>query len=452
MYALSYLAIYSLSIKDKINDLLVTMFICLIINPFYIYSVSFYLSFAAIYAIVYIGPNLKRILKKWPDFITGSLAIQIGTFPFVIHYFNSINLLTILANLITILILSFVLSLSFIFIIFRLSFLSYFIDGAFIFLDFLITSMDQFGVSFKLSFPSLSVLTIIFYYLAIYIIFNYRMIAYKFKKKKILMLSLILPSLILIKSLIPIAYINFIDVGQGDAILYRDGKYNILFDTGGKPFNLEASGKSLYNYLTKNGVSQLDGVFISHPDTDHMGNLYYLVDHMPIGSIKGNPMKDFKMEKVSRGQVYKYGNLSFEVILDGKDGINPNDSSIVLLGQIFSYKILLTGDIEDRDRDLNIDGHIDFLKVSHHGARDSTSQVFIDQNSFSNAFISAGYNNRYGHPHKETIEKLEENNIEIYRTDFQGNIEIILRPYGYFIHTYKDKKTLGDIIIKILLY
>lgn len=452
MYSLSILTIYTLNIKDRINDMLVAMTICLLINPFYIYSAAFYLSYSSVFAIYYISPNLRRIFKKTPDFILGNLAIQLGLLPFLSLYFNKFNLITFVANLLVVPIMSRILFLSFILVIFNLSFLSYIINPSFDIIIFLVETLEYLGKNLSLSFPSLSLTGSILYFLFIYVIFNYRILIYHLKRKKKIFLVYLSAVFILVKLFIPGATVNMVDIGQGDAILYRDRNLNILFDTGGDYLNKERAGENIYQYLIKNGVYKLDYVFISHPDIDHMGNLYYLVNKMQIGKIYANNLDDFKTYPINNKDKFSSYPLSLEVLYVNPNHLENNETSAVILAHIFKYKLLLTGDIGEEENNIKTKGLIDFLKVSHHGSKFSTSKEFLENNKFSIALISAGYKNRYGHPNPKVLSRLKDKNIEIYRTNQEGNIEIKFRPYGYHIKRYLGKRTVGDLLRELLFY
>ncbi|WP_103981617.1 DNA internalization-related competence protein ComEC/Rec2 [Helcococcus massiliensis] len=452
MYSLSILTIYTLNIKDRINDMLVAMTLCLLINPFYIYSAAFYLSYASVFAIYYISPNLSRIFRKTPDFILGNLAIQLGLLPFLSLYFNKFNLITFVANLLVVPIMSRILFLSFILVISNFGFLSYIINPSFDIIIFLVETMEHLGKNLWMSFPSLSLKATVFYFIFIYIIFNYRILIYHLKRKKKIFLLYLSGVFLLVKIIIPSATVNIIDVGQGDAILYRDSNLNILFDTGGDYLNKERSGDNIYQYLIKNGVYKLDYVFISHPDIDHMGNLYYLVNKMQIGKIYSNNLDDFKTYPIKSNDKFNSYPLNLEVLYVNPDHPESNETSAVILANVFKYKLLLTGDIGEEENNIKTKDLIDFLKVSHHGSKFSTSKEFLENNKFSKALISAGYKNRYGHPNPKVLSRLKDNNIEIYRTDQEGNIEIKFRPYGYHIKRYWEKRSVGDLLSELLFY
>lgn len=454
MYSVTMLAIYTNNIKDKYNTLCVSMLVSLIVNPFFIYSTGFYLSYITMFSIYYLPDKVAKLYRKIPKMFITPIAIQIGLIPFSIYFFNKINLLSIFTNILILPFVSVALLSGFIYIFIRLKLVSIFIEGIFYIISLIIYPLNTIKDSFEITFPYSNVKMIVVYYLIIICILNYRMILYKFRKnRKLYLIFTIFPVILLKTFLLPYAVINVIDVGQGDAVMLRNKGITTLIDTGGNMFNPELSGRNLFDYLYKNGVTKIDNVFISHNDFDHMGNLQYLVSVMNVGKIYSNTLKNYNAKSVKNGEKINIGNAKFEVILDGKNAKSSNDSSLVLLLKIFNSKILLTGDVEENEKFIKIGDRIDFLKVSHHGSNHSTSEEFLQNNpNITNALISAGFNNRYGHPHTQLLQRLKKRNIKIFRTDKQGNIEIYINRYGYSIYPYKYKYDVVEFLEKFVLY
>lgn len=453
MYTISTIAIYTNNIRDKINDLILAALICLILNPFQIYSAGFYLSFISIFSITYIHKNMKRIFSNIPEIILISFSIQIGMLPLVLYFFNHINLLSIILNIFIVPIISISLTTSIAFLFIRIRILELLIDGSFIFIEQIIKVFSNIKENFMLINHSWNLTEIAMYYLVLYCIFNYRLIINHIKKnRRVLYLLLIIPILLIKNATIPVAKVNFIDVGQGDAVIIRTKDSDILFDTGGNALAKEYKGESFYKYLMKNGVRKLDAVFISHSDIDHAGNLDYIIDKIEIGNIFSNDSLKYKAKKLKIGHILKFGDLKVTVIAGDEKANTSNDKSLVLLAEIYGEKTLLTGDIENGEKSIKIKDKINYLKVSHHGSKHSTSDEFLSNNNIERAIISSGKNNRYGHPHDDVLKRLLSRNIEIYRTDSDGNIEINITPFTSHIKYYKKKYDIFEILFINLLY
>lgn len=452
IFLLEYIAIYTYSVKDKLSIFFISMFLVLIINPFYIYSIGFYLSYLAIFSIYYIAPKLKKIFNILPDIFVIPISIQIMTFPILIYFFNAINLISFVINTAIIPLFSIFLILGFLLIFIRINLLALIINSLFSFILLIVNSISTFSNIYEMKFYNMTFFKLILFYLFIYYILNYRFIHYKLRKTSNKYILSILIIFLIFKALVPKVTVNFVDVGQGDATLIRSKNQVIMIDTGGNPMNIESSGKKLVEYLNRNGIFKIDNIFISHADMDHAGNLYYMIKNIDIENIYSNHLKKFKTISLNKNDKLNIDRMLFHIVLDGKNENSSNDSSIVILANIFDKKLLFTGDIEENEKDIILNENIDILKVSHHGSKYSTSNIFLENNSIDNAIISVGKDNRYGHPHDELLKRLERNNISIYRTDKDGNIEITFNPLGYHIKTYNRKSSIINLLIELILY
>lgn len=451
MYILSIISITTYRIRDKINDLFLSMFLLLIINPFYVYSIGFYLSYSAVFSIYYISPKLENLFPKLSKSLITPFALQIGLFPFTIYFFNSVNVISILSNILIIPIASLSLIFGFIFLVLRFRIIVYIIEGTVLLTEKIVLGIKLISDNLEISFSSFDTQEIILYFCILIVLLNLKMIKYKLRKVKKSLL--IFPCIILIvKIFIPQTIVNFIDVGQGDAALIRSNGIVAMIDVGGNYLNLESSAEKLAEYLNKNGVSKIHYLFISHDDIDHSGNLEYLKEKIKIESIYANKLDKYKTTKVLATDKIKIGHSIIEVVLDGLNAKTSNDSSLVLKLNSFKTNILFTGDVEENEKFIKIDDRISFLKVSHHGSKFSTTENFLINNNIENAIISVGKNNNYGHPNEETLQRLEDRNIKVYRTDTLGNIEIKINPFGFYIRPYDKKTDIFDWIIGILLY
>ncbi|MGT2784916.1 DNA internalization-related competence protein ComEC/Rec2 [Streptococcus merionis] len=244
--------------------------------------------------------------------------------------------------------------------------------------------------------------------------------------------------------------VTVVDIGQGDSIFLRDMKgRNVLIDVGGK---VSFSGKeawqqaqsdsnaerTLIPYLKSRGVSKIDTLVLTHTDTDHIGDLLPVAKNFDIGQIwvsSGSLTKaDFVKTLESLGvpvHVTKVGDQIpicdsyLEVLYPREIGDGGNNDSIVLYGQLLQTRFLFTGDLEHGELDLikaypNL--RVDVLKAGHHGSKGSSYPEFLDHIKPQIGLFSAGKNNRYKHPHPETVARFDERNITTYRTDQQGAI------------------------------
>ena len=237
------------------------------------------------------------------------------------------------------------------------------------------------------------------------------------------------------------AEIHFIDTGNSDAILIKkDGEYAMIDGGDNDDENL------VVNYLKKQNVDKLKYLFATHPDADHIGGLDAVVDNIEIenvfvsnGDANTKTYRDFITALANKGlnpsvpllnSEFKLGDATFKVIsvANTKD---PNNNSLVLLFTNQEDRILLMGDAEKEIEEtlLNI-GKVDLLKVGHHGSSSSSTIDFIHNINPDYSVILCGKNNRYGHPHRETLETLNSVGTEIHRSDVCGDIVFISTGNG----------------------
>lgn len=232
--------------------------------------------------------------------------------------------------------------------------------------------------------------------------------------------------------------VNFLDVGQGDSILINKGNIDILIDGG--PDNKVLRSMAKVRTPTDN---KIEVVISTHADSDHLWGLVQVIKKYDIGLVLlPNPKPDAALFKeliklvkeknikavlADRGEKIEIGDLALNVIApdDALRNFGTNESSTVVYGRTLNFSFLLTGDIEAPSEQYLARTYslpkADILKIAHHGSKTSSSPIFLKAVDPSIAVISVGKNS-YGHPHKETLEKLK--NIEVERTDQSGNITI----------------------------
>ena len=242
----------------------------------------------------------------------------------------------------------------------------------------------------------------------------------------------------------------FLDVGQGDSILIHSKDKTMLVDTGGvinysrEKWQERKNEKSLTNYVTipvlkKLGIRKIDYLVLTHGDFDHMGEALKLIKQYRVEDIYLNQGNFNLLEKkvikkyrhvyqIREKEEIVLGNIN--IVQINKEFSDENDSSSILLMYYKNKKILLTGDASKKSEEYILNkyniGKIDVLKIGHHGSKTSTSDELLEELRPSLAIISCGKNNRFNHPHKETIDKLKEYRIKYLRTDISGTIRIDL--------------------------
>ena len=215
---------------------------------------------------------------------------------------------------------------------------------------------------------------------------------------------------------IPFNTIYFINVGQGDSILICNRNKYVLIDTGGNT-KFDMAEETLIPFFHKIGVGHIDALITTHDDFDHAGAASSLMENFKVKSY----LKERSDFPCKVGDIY-LENINY---YDGDE----NDSSLVFLLDFMNKKWLFTGDasIESEKYILNsgINVDCDILKVGHHGSKTSSCEEFIKAASPSEAIISCGAKNKYGHPNKEVIDLLTKYNVKIRRTDLEGTISYV---------------------------
>lgn len=232
--------------------------------------------------------------------------------------------------------------------------------------------------------------------------------------------------------------VQFLDVGQGDSIFIQAGNETMLIDAANNK-----DGKSIVAYLKNQGITKIDYLVGTHPDADHIGGLDNVIRSFEIGTIympkKKSTTKTFedvllaikekglKIKAPSPGDTFTMGEATFTVIAPNDMYEDNNNNSIVLTMQHGKNRFIFLGDAElDSEEDIlqkTWDISATVMKVGHHGSHSSTSKAFLEAINPKYAVISCGVDNKYGHPHKETMTRLKQYDVEVYQTDMQQTIQ-----------------------------
>lgn len=241
--------------------------------------------------------------------------------------------------------------------------------------------------------------------------------------------------------------VHFLDVGQGDSVFIqaRNGS-QVLIDGG--PGNAVLS--ELQNVMPFYDRS-IDMVILTHPDADHLGGLVEVLKRYAVGSVLETGIEHSSALFAEWQNVLRESNATVRYAHVGQTVVIDEDSAMQILAPLKNYKgaalektnntsivsrldyggtsFLFTGDAEEAVEHMLLLGipetlDADILKVGHHGSKTSTSEEFLRAVSPDIAVISAGSSNRYGHPHKEVLDRLEEEGARVLRTDVDGGVEL----------------------------
>lgn len=241
-------------------------------------------------------------------------------------------------------------------------------------------------------------------------------------------------------------WLHMLDVGQGDAMLIEVSGNQLLID-GGLGRKVIGELSAVMPFWDR----RIDRVVLTHPDSDHVEGLFEVLRRYEVAQVidygieenEGALAADWVAHRSASAADHVEAVRGMRIRLDADWEVavfvptlpfaKANDNSIVLRLEYRGECVaLLTGDIEAvAERSLVSSGwslSCPILKIGHHGSKSSTTPLFLDTVSPTYALISAGKDNRYGHPHTEVIERLMQRNITIHRTDQEGRVSIQVRP------------------------
>ena len=418
--------IYYFYVKPKY--LLYIVFSLLVfINPYYIYDTGFILSFSISFFILLFNENYK-IKNNILSILVISILSLFSSLPIVINMSYEINILGFINNIFFIPFVTY--------LVFPLSIIVVFVDKLSFLLDILISIMEYISkisvsiLNLKLYFSRLNLLYVFLYYVLLILVVK------RVRVRKIFILFIIF---LYFKCYIDRNdYIYYIDVGQGDSILFVDkNKNSILIDTGGKVNSKNNLMKNnVIPFFKSIGLKRIDYLVLTHGDYDHMGEAVNLVNNFKVkkvifncgnfNTLETELIKLLKIKKIKYYSCIKELNIDNNKLyfLQTKEYDNENDNSNVIYTELDGYKFMFMGDSGvEKEKDIlnkyNISG-IDVLKIGHHGSKTSSSKEFINEINPNYSIISVGKNNRYGHPNKEALNNLSDS--KIYRTDQDGSI------------------------------
>jgi competence protein ComEC len=242
-------------------------------------------------------------------------------------------------------------------------------------------------------------------------------------------------------------HLAMLDVGQGESLVVTSPRGRVwLVDAAGAFEGRSDQGRTVVApYLWSRGVRRIEGIVITHAHPDHAGGLRYLLEHFDVGEVWEGPAPRGDVgyaALMGRTQGLAHRRTVFRGVSADWDGVRVdvlgprppahapwsirNDDSLVLMLNHGHQRLLLTGDVEQRgERDLELPNPpIDVLKVPHHGSRTSSGAAWLSTLAPRIALVSAGFRNRFGHPHPEIVTRYRTSGALLLRTDLDGTLTI----------------------------
>ena len=448
-------------------------------RPLSLYDSGFWLSFGALIAIIFILPIFKNLPAQS---LWASVSVNLFLLPILMYSFYEVPIYGVFLNLIVIPLLSVLMAAG---LIGTMISLFWEHAGEAIFLCCrIIFRVYEHSCEAALRLPFARVVTgqqdiwkILFYYVFLFaaVLLLRKKEENKGEKrsrKKRVVLSVLLVGtgmtiLLFTAQVKDKITITMLDVGQGDGLVIRGPEGKTYFMDGGSSDVKKVGEYRIEPYLLSQGIGSLDYVFASHGDQDHISGIKELVQRqktgvtikrlvLPTQTVWDDALKElaemaekegipvFTMEK---GQCLTEGKLSLTCIQPGKGEMEEtgNSASLVLALRYGDFDMLFTGDVEGEGEKRLVD-HLqgeysecvwDVLKTAHHGSGNSTTEEFLKTAAPQYAFISAGKNNSYGHPHKETLERLKDAGAIVYSTQEEGAVTIVVSEREFTISGFK---------------
>ena len=452
-------------VYDAMTSLSVAAAVGMIWRPLSYYDGGFQLSFGAVLGIAYIYPMISSYRKpkgKLAESMWAGISIYLVTLPVLLYHFYEFPVYSILLNLIVIPCMSAILLFG------LLGGIVYpaapFIGELFIKGCEGILAFYEILCEISGRLPGSRIVTgqpgiwqIVSYYICLTLaVLMLRRGRKKEKhcRKQVLLGMILVPGVLVL--VIPqqmndhnTLQITMLDVGQGDGIFIKGGKGLTCLIDGGSSDEKEVGKYRIEPFLKSQGIGTLDYVCISHGDADHINGIAEMLERKEYGvKIKCLvlPVQDVWDERIKAllarakelgirtaviepGQQIQDSDLKLTCIQPGGGDMGDigNASSMVLDLSFHSFHMLFTGDVEGEGEEQlkqKLKTQYQILKVSHHGSKNSTDEELLGVVRPLAAMISAGPDNRYGHPHAETLERLEKMKCRIYNTAESGAVTI----------------------------
>lgn len=417
-------------------------------RPLSFYDAGFQLSFGAVGGIIFLQPLLagrrnekngrKQRKGMLTDSLAASLSVQLVTLPVILYHYNEFPIYSVLLNLIVIPLMSVLLALGFLGSLLCLVWepaggLCLSICGGILKLYEILCAGASHLPLHRVVPGKPEIVGVAVYYLCLLVL---GFAAYGKAQRKICLAAAAVGGLALALACPAVNYrgleVTFLDVGQGDGIFIRErGGVTCLIDGGSS----DTSGVGKYciePFLRARGVSSVDYAFVTHGDSDHISGLRELIERQNVGVEIGcivfpdrrvwdanleelcllAQSREIRTATILPGQQITGKDLTIECLgPDGGElGETGNGASLILSASYGELDILFTGDVEGQGEMLlteTVQRQYEVLKVSHHGSRNSTGEDLLERILPKLAIISAGRDNQYGHPHSETLERLD---------------------------------------------
>ena len=426
--------------------LALVLLVVMILDPLAVMNVGFYLSFSAVFVILWLLRRAMKADKFALIRLQGFLSILM--IPLSLLFFAEGSLVSPVANLIAIPWVSFVIvPLSMLSVLlsfiseglagYLFQFLSFHLDALFAVLAFLAKAPAATVEAFHLPALLLAALVVAGMIMLLPAGLPWRYAA-----------CLALLPLLFFQIEKPMQHGSFwltvLDVGQGLAVVVETKNHSLVYDTGNRASESFDLGEMVVvPYLKRQSLKQLDAVVISHDDRDHMGGLQAVLNSIEVAAFYGNRLAllESRANKLCEtGDSWEWDGVSFEFIHPTAEWQgNDNNRSCVMKISSAEHRVLLTGDIQRKAEKHLLSLHhgsspndsllgADIVLMPHHGSNSSSQAHFIKAVNPSWAIASAGYRSRFKHPDKRVIKRYQKQGVNVLNTAQSGAIQFRIVP------------------------
>ncbi len=420
----------------SIGALSLALLVTVVLDPWAVIAPGFWLSFSAVALLVYVSAARLKSPHWLHEAVRSQWAVTIGLLPLLVAMFGQASIVSPIANAFAIPVIS-------------LLVVPFSILGAILPIDALLQLAHGILALCMQALAWLSALPMatwqqaaapVWAILLAVVGVVWLLLPYGFPQRW-LGLLLLLPML-LVPSPQPKPgelLVAVLDVGQGLSVLVQTAQHTMLYDTGPR-FNTQSDAgmRMVVPYLRGHGITQLDGLVLSHNDMDHIGGADAVLAQVPskwlLGSFDYVSQSQLpKQVHCTAGQHWQWDGVEFDVLSPTLQSyqdaeLSDNNRSCVIKVSSMQGSILLAGDIEKEAEMALLEGnqgalHSDVLIVPHHGSRTSSTQDFVQTVSPRQAVMTVGYLNRFKHPKQQVVSRYQEAGASIYRSDNHGALE-----------------------------
>ncbi len=479
MFAIMHVGRRTLKSYDALSAISLTGIIILLIRPMALFRAGFQLSFAAAAGITLIYPAIsimerltkRPVFKKLLSYFAVWLSVNLATFPIILYYYYELPLYSLITNMIFVPLMGVVLILGLFGMLAGIALpamarILLFIPDIFLNLQ---NTIGKFIM--KLPYSLIIIGQPVWWQLALYVCGTVLLIVFlkqlqkekKFAKGvRIFLAAAAAAGIICCAVHLPEGFsITALDVGQGDSLVIRN-KNTVYIVDGGSSSESSVGQYTIIPYLKASKIRCIEGIFLTHNDSDHYNGIselllsvaenetairinYLFMPSWMKDTDEGRSFEELAGEAnirviyLNSGDSIAYEKMNICVLApDEEDKLSENEGSLILSVEYEGFKALLTGDLEGEGEDklLGKLGSYDYLKVMHHGSKNSGSDEFYEVVSPTICIISAPKNSVYGHPHEETINRIEAAGASWYQTGLAGAIKVTVKNAKMLVDCY----------------